>query len=160
MRSLKFLICALGVLALTFGAVACGDEDEDEDRAATTTTEAESAEVVNVTGTEYSFELSATPTAETQEITFENVGEEPHDLIFARINEGYTLQDAIEAQGRKGTAEQFRPILFAKPGETAKQTIQIDEPLEPGHYAMVCTVETEDGRPHFDLGMTEEFDIE
>jgi plastocyanin len=160
MKGLMVLICALGVLALSLGAVACGDDDDDEDTAATTTTEAASAEVVDVTGTEYSFELSATPTAETKEITFENAGEEPHDLIFAKINEGYTLQDAIEAEGRKGTAEQFQPILFAKPGEEAKQTIQLDEPLEPGNYAMVCTVSTKDGPPHFELGMTEEFTVE
>jgi plastocyanin len=158
MRILKILAVAASGLVLALGAVACGDDDEDEG-AETTAAEEVSAETVDVTANEYSFELSATPTAETKEITLENVGEEEHDLIFARINEGYTLQDAIEAQGRKGTAEQFRPVLFAKPGEEAKGTIQVDN-LEPGHYAMVCTVETKAGEPHFDLGMTEEFDIE
>jgi hypothetical protein len=157
MKGLRILTCALGVVALSSFAVACGGDD-DEDTAATTPTTEAGAETVNVTANEYSFELSATPTAETREITLENVGEEPHDLIFARINEGYTLQDAIEAEGRKGTAEQFRPVLFAKPGEEAKRTIRLDG-LEPGHYAMVCTIETKDGQPHFDLGMTEEFDV-
>jgi plastocyanin len=157
MRILKILAVAASGLVLALGASACGgDDDEDEDTAAV---EEAGAETVNVTATEYSFDPSATPTAETQEITLENVGQEPHDLIFARINEGYTLQDAIEAQGRKGTAEQFRPVLFAKPGGEAKQTIELDG-LEPGHYAMVCTVETKDGEPHYDLGMTTEFDVE
>ena len=157
MRILKILAVAASGLVLALGASACGgDDDEDEDTAAV---EEAGAETVNVTATEYSFDLSATPTAETQEITLENLGQEEHDLIFARINEGYTLQDAIEAEGEQGTAEQFRPVLFAKPGEEAKQAIQLDG-LEPGHYAMVCTVETKDGQPHFDLGMTTEFDVE
>ena len=162
MKKLTMLICALGVLALSAGFVACGDDD-DEDSASTesaSTTETASAGTVDVTGTEYQFDLSATPTADTQEITFTTDGAEDHDLIFAKINEGYTLQDAIEAQGRKGTAEQLRPVLFAKPGEEAKQTIELPDGLEPGHYAMICTVASKDGPPHFELGMQEEFDVE
>jgi plastocyanin len=162
MRTRRILAGALGILALALamGAVACGD-DEDEDTAATTgaeTTEAASAETVDVIGDDFSFELSATPTAETTEITFENVGEEPHELIFARINEGYTVEDAIKAEGEKGTAEEIG-FLFAKPGETAKKPIEIKQPLEPGNYAMVCAIPYK-GKPHFELGMQEEFTIE
>jgi plastocyanin len=153
----RLLTIGAASLVLALGAVACGGDDDDDESAATT--EEASAETVNVTGTEYDFELSATPNADTQEITFENAGKEDHDLIFAKINEGYTLDDAIKAQGRKGTAEQFRPILFAKPGEEAKQTIEVDG-LEPGNYAMVCTVQTKDREFHYDLGMTEEFTVE
>jgi plastocyanin len=156
MRILKILAVAASGLVLALGAAACGGDDDDEE---TTAAEEASAETVNVTGDDFSFELSATPTAETQEITFENIGEEDHELIFAKINEGYTLQDAIEAEGRKGTAEQFRPILFAKPGETAKRSIEIKEPLEPGNYAMVCAIPYK-GDPHYDLGMQTEFAVD
>jgi plastocyanin len=156
MRILKILAVAASGLVLALGAAACGGDDDDEE---TTAAEEASAETVNVTGDDFSFELSATPTAETQEITFENIGEEDHELIFAKINEGYTLQDAIEAEGRKGTAEQFRPILFAKPGETAKRSIEIKEPLEPGNYAMVCAIPYK-GDPHYDLGMQTEFTVD
>jgi uncharacterized cupredoxin-like copper-binding protein len=154
----RLMLIGAATTALALGAAACGGDDDDDDSAATTTEET-SAEVVDVTATEYDFELSATPTAETREITLENAGQEEHDLIFARINEGYTLDDAIKAEGEKGTAEQFRPVLFAKPGEEAKGTIEVDG-LEPGNYAMLCTVPDEDGTPHFELGMTEEFTIE
>jgi plastocyanin len=157
MKGLKFLICALGVLALSFGAVACGDEDEDEGEETTPAAEEASAETVDVTGDDFSFELSATPTAETTEVTFENVGEEPHELIFARINEGYTLEDAIEAEGEEGTAEEIG-FSRAAPGEEGRP-IEIRQPLEPGNYAMVCTIPFQ-GEPHYDLGMQEEFTIE
>jgi plastocyanin len=156
MKGLKFLICALGVLALSLGAVACGDDDEDEGEETTAAEEA-SAETVNVTGDDFSFDLSATPTAETQEITFENVGEEPHELIFAKINEGYTLEDAIEAEGEEGTAEEIG-FSRAAPGEEGRP-IEIKKPLEPGTYGMVCTIPYE-GQPHFELGMQEEITIE
>jgi plastocyanin len=157
MRSLRFLICALGVLALSFGAVACGDDDDDEGEETTTAAEEASAETVDVTGDDFSFELSATPTAETTEVTFENVGEEDHELIFAKINEGFTLEDAIKAEGEQGTTEMIG-FSFAKPGEAGKP-IEIKQPLEPGNYAMVCTIPFQ-GEPHYDLGMQEEFTIE
>ncbi len=162
MKNLKILLCALGMLALAMLAVACGDDDDEDSaatEAATTTEAAADASTVSVTGTEYSFELSATPTTETQEVTFTNDGEEDHDLIFARINEGYTLDEAIEAEGEKGTAEEIG-FTFAKPGEEGKP-IEVKEPLEPGTYAMICTVSSgKNEPPHFELGMQEEFTIE
>jgi plastocyanin len=155
MSRFRILVVVASGLVLALGAAACGDDDEDE---GTTAAEETSAETVNVTGVDYAFELSATPTAETKEITFENTGEEPHELILARINEGYTLDEAIEAEGEKGTAEDLG-ISFAKPGEEGKP-IEIKKPLEPGNYAMVCTVETKDGEPHYDLGMQTEFTVD
>jgi len=153
MNVLRILTCALGSLAISVFAVACGDDDEDT---AATTTAAASAETVNVTGEDFSYDLSATPTTETKEITFENAGKQPHEVLFARINEGYTLQDAIDAKGKKGTAEMIGRT-FAEPGKEGKP-IEIDQPLEPGHYAMLCAIPFK-GTPHYELGMQEEFDI-
>jgi plastocyanin len=152
----RLLTIGAASLVLALGAVACGGDDDDDESAATT--EEASAETVDVTGGEYAFELSATPTADTQEITFENAGGENHNLIFARINEGFTLDEAIEAEGEKGTAEEVG-FTAAKPGEEGRP-IEIKQPLEPGTYAMVCTVQTKDGEFHYDLGMQEEFTIE
>ena len=162
MKKLAMLLCALGVLVLSAGLVACGDDD-DEDSAATeaaTTTEASTdATTVDVTGTEYSFELSATPTADTQEVTYTNDGEEAHDLIFVKLAEGATLDEAFEAQGRKGTTEEEIGTTFAQPGQSGKP-IEVKKPLDAGTYAMVCTLQTADGEFHYDLGMQEEFTIE
>jgi plastocyanin len=162
LKNLRIVLCALGMLALAMFAVACGDDD-DEDSAATeaaTTTEASTdATTVDVTGTEYAFELSATPTADTQEITYTNDGEEPHDLIFVKLAEGVTLDEAFEAQGREGTTEEQIGVTFAQPGKSGKP-IEVKQPLDAGTYAMVCTLETKDGELHYDLGMQEEFEIE
>ncbi|MDQ2676938.1 MAG: hypothetical protein M3Y34_09030, partial [Actinomycetota bacterium] len=54
--------------ALAFGVAACGDDDESSEGSESATEEAASAEEVTVTATEYDFELSATPTTDTQSV--------------------------------------------------------------------------------------------
>jgi plastocyanin len=150
LRLLGILLCTVGIVAISIGVAACGDDDED-------TTEEANAETVDVTGGDFSFELSATPTAETKTLTFENVGKEPHELVFVKLNEGFTLEDAIAAEGEKGTTEDLG-FTFAKPGEESKP-IEVKRPLEPGNYAFICAIPYK-GDPHYDLGMQEEFTIE
>lgn len=147
---------ALAALALGFGVAACGDdEDEGSDEAATEETVA-AADEVTLTATEYEFDLSATPTAETKSVTFDNQGEEQHVMIFARINEGFTLDEAYELQGEKGSAEVVAEAE-AKPGKST--TVEIKDPIEPGSYAMLCPIGGKDG-PHYKLGQLQEFEIE
>ena len=108
-----------------------------------------------MTADEYSFELSDTPATGPATFRLDNVGEERHELIFAQLAEDATADDAIQAQGEKGTTELTRRIV-ANPGEEAKQTI--DAELEPANYLLVCAFET-DGKLHFTLGQREEFEI-
>jgi plastocyanin len=146
---------ALAALALGLGVAACGDdEDEGTDEAATE--ETASAEEVTLTATEYEFDLSATPTAETESVVFDNQGEDPHVMIFARINEGFTLDEAFELQGEKGSADTVGEAE-AKPGKSV--TVDLEGPLEPGSYAMLCPIGGPDG-PHYKLGQLQEFEIE
>jgi hypothetical protein len=150
-RTGRRLAVALGVLALALFAGACGGDDDDDSEEASVTD-------VTVTATEYAFDLSATPTADTQEVTLQNDGEEPHALVFARINEGFTLDEAFELQGGKGSADEVIRAVEAQPGQS--KIAQVKGPLEPGTYAMVCPLETKDGETHFELGQQQEFEIE
>lgn len=136
-RRLLILLIA-SILAL--GLAACGD----------------SAATVELNADEYDFELSATPTAETETVAFQNDGEDFHVLIFARINEGFTTEEAIKLEGEKGSAE-IVAQAEAKPGETADAKVK--GPLEPGDYAMLCPIGGPEG-PHYELGQLEEFTIE
>ena len=161
MRRLRILTAASVALALALGAAACGGDDDDEEEPATEAG-AESVTLTaddDVAADEYTFDLSTTPTADTTGVSFENVGEVPHELIFARINEGFTTEEAIELEGRRGSAELVGtsrgPI---PPGETTD--VKVRGPLQPGEYAMLCTLRTEDGTPHWELGQLEEFEIE
>src|SRR5687767_8180006 len=138
------LLSMLTVLPLSLSA--CG-EDEDEGSPSSS---------VTVEAVEYEFKLSVTPTADTEEITFDNQGEEFHELIFARLNQGFTAERAIRLRGSKGSAETFADIE-AKPGES--KSAQIIGLLKPGDYVMLCPVEGKEG-PHSELGQLEEFAIE
>lgn len=153
MRTLRILICALGVLALSMGAVACGDDDGDT---TSTAADAASAEDVTVTAKEYSFDVSTTPTADTKEITFDNQGEDFHVMIFARINEGFTVDEAYKLEGEKGSAELLAQTE-AQPGKTS--TAKVKGEIKPGHYVLICPLATK-GKPHYQLGQLQEFDIE
>ena len=157
-RKLLLLAIAIAALAAPITLAACGDDDDDSGEEPT----AESSGPTEVTltaddaGGEYTFDLSETPTADTKTVVFENNGSEPHALVYAKINEGYTLDEANELQGRKGSA-----VVYiqdgASPGQT--KTFQIDKPIEPGDYAMLCPIESPEG-PHYKLGQLEEFTIE
>jgi plastocyanin len=151
---------AVTALALATGFAACGDDDESTTETSaeeTTATETSAdAEDVTVTATEYDFELSATPTADTKTVTFDNQGEEFHVLIFARINEGFTTEEAIEMEGEKGSADVVGQTE-AQPGESSE--IKVKKPIEPGEYALLCPIGGPEG-PHYELGQLEEFPID
>jgi hypothetical protein len=132
----------------------CGDDSSDS--GTDESTSSASAEDVSVTATEYEFDLSATPTADTKSITFQNDGGEPHVMILAKINEGYTFDEAFKLQGKKGSAELLGQT-DAKPGQT--QTVELKKPIDAGHYALFCPLQTKDGEFHYKLGQLDEFDV-
>jgi hypothetical protein len=164
MRNLRLAACALAVGGLIGGGVlaGCGDDDEgDSGSEETSTTAAEPVEEVTLTandaGGDYTFELSETPTADTKSVVFDNQGKEPHFLVYAKINEGYTLDEAVELQGKKGSAEVFVE-KGAGPGQT--KTFPVEGTIEPGSYAMLCPIPGPEGEPHYKLGQLEEFEIQ
>ena len=148
--------------------LAGADPQESRPAAATTTTRPplgrvehddrggdRSAEDVTVTAAEYEFDLSATPTEETTSVTFDNQGKEFHVMVFAKLNEGFTLDQAIKLEGEKGSAETIAQTQ-AEPGET--KTVEVKKPLEPGDYAILCPIGGPDG-PHYELGQLVEFEL-
>ena len=152
-RIRRAAIAAASAAALAVGFAACGDDDSSGD---TTAAEEASATTVDVTAVEYDFTLSATPTADTETVTFTNDGKEDHALVFARLNEGFTVDEAYKLQGKQGSAEEIGTV-GASPGDTG--TIKVKEPLAPGDYVMLCPISGPDG-PHYKLGQLAEFSIE
>ena len=143
--------------ALAFGVAACGDDDDEGSESdEPETEETESAEEVTVTATEYEFDLSATPTAETEEVTFDNQGEKFHVMVWAQLAEGVELEEAIKAEGEKGTATTIAETEAA-PGESA--TVEVEEDVGPGPYVMLCPIQDKDGA-HYELGQLVEFEVE
>ena len=114
-------VAVAGVMVL--GAGACGGDDDQG------TTEA-SAEAVTVTTSDtadgYTWDLSATPTAETTSVTLKNESKEGHGLVFARLGEGYTVDEAYKLQGKQGSATEVIRPTGAGPGKSA--TADVTEP--------------------------------
>lgn len=140
------------------GVSACGDDDEESTSASgdATTEEAASSEAIDVIATEYAFDVSATPSADTKSFSVTNDGKEFHVMIFAKINEGFTLDEAIEMEGEKGSAVEIASVEVP-PGKTVEAKVK--ETIEPGEYAMLCPIPSPDG-PHYELGQLEEYTIE
>ena len=144
--------CVLGL-----GLVACGDDDDDGDTEEATTEATAGPTELTLTADEYTFELSETPTAPGDvTLTFVNEGEEQHALIFAKLGEGYTVDEAFELEGRKGSAEVVGEAE-AGPGEEAMRPVEAT--LEPGNYAMLCPIQ-KGKQVHYELGQLVEFTIE
>jgi|SRR5829696_1667417 len=148
------LLLALGAL----GLVACGgDDDEEASAGRVTVTTSDTADG------RYTWEVSPTPTAETTLVNFKNESKEEHGLVFARLGEGFTVDEAYELEGEKGSATEVIPDTFAAPGprEAANQGVVADvtKPLDPGDYVMLCPLSGQDG-PHYKLGQLAEFAIE
>ena len=162
MKPARLIAVLAALIALSLFAVACGDDDDEGSGSGseeTTQTESGGAQTVTLTADDtpdYTFELSATPTADTKTVKFKNVGEQLHVMIFARINEGYTLDEAFQMEGEGGSATVVGETE-AKPGET--KTVQITKPLKPGNYAMLCPIGGPQG-PHYKLGQLQEFEIQ
>jgi ABC-type glycerol-3-phosphate transport system substrate-binding protein len=146
-------------LALATGIAACGGDEDDTTDATTATTEAASAETVTVTTGDtadgYSWDVSATPTADTKTVEFVNDSKEAHALIFARLGEGFTIDEAFELEGRKGSATTLAEG-GAGPGQTG--SLKVKETVEPGSYVLLCPISGKQG-PHYKLGQLAEFEI-
>ena len=142
-------------LTLALGAGACGGDDDEERRPRA------SAEEVTVTTSDtadgYTWDVSSTPTAVTTSVTLKNESKEEHALVFARLGQGYTVDEAYELQGEKGSATEVIRDTGAGPGKSA--TADVTEPLDPGDYVLLCPLVGKDG-PHYKLGQLDEFAIE
>ena len=159
MRNRWAIVLAVAVAGvMVLGAGGCGGNDDEG------TTEA-SAEAVTVTTSDtadgYTWDLSATPTAETTSVTLKNESKEGHGLVFARLGEGYTVDEAYKLQGKKGSATEVIRPTGAGPGKSA--TADVAEPqtksLQAGEYVLLCPLAGKNG-PHYKLGQLAEFTID
>lgn len=146
-------IALLSLAAL--GLFACA---EQENPALTTETEAEAAATIQVQGAEYKFHgiPETLPEARTT-FSFENVGEEPHELSLALVTSDLSLDDLLKLpEDEVGQNIEDAGRVFVKPG--GSKDLVVD--LEAGRYGYVCFEPSPDGTPHAFLGMAGEFEVE
>ena len=148
----KFLI---GVALVAAVGAACSDarqgrtQPQANELAATT---------VQVTATEYSFDVPADVTGGVVEMRFTNNGAFPHEFALSRIEEGKTeadVQEALEGQAPPKWAEDIGGVPTLSPGES----ITVTRTLEPGSYVLLCFLPGDHGMPHALMGMYELFTV-
>lgn len=124
-------------------------------------------ETLDVTAKDYEFDGVPDEVATGYTVvSFENQGEEQHEMAVVRINDGVTesIEELLalpeEESGEKVT---FTGATYAPPGESSAAGLSL---TEPGNYVMLCFIpvgsvgEAEgDGPPHFTEGMIHQFTV-
>ncbi len=170
-RSLLPLMATASLIALMAVPVAAQDASPSS---APPTASGAGGPTITVVGTDYHFAGLPTTVPAGTVLAFDNQGDEVHELLIARKNDGVTqsfeelLQLSDEDAGRFVTIVGGMP-LFAGPGEMAEGSLTI--PAE-GEYIALCFVPqgmteipdgppdpsaTPGGPPHFVLGMLQTF---
>ena len=114
---------------------------------------------VEVTATEYSFDVPAQVTGGVVSLRLSNTGSLPHEFGFGRIDEGKTEADvkAVIEAGRE-PPKWFEDVAGV-PGLSPGRSITVTRTLEPGTYVFMCFFPDPKGTPHAVLGMYEVFTI-
>jgi polyhydroxyalkanoate synthesis regulator phasin len=143
------------VLGDEIGLTDCSEDDEggfEEEAAA-------GATVVDVTATEYAFELGSTSVAAGPvAFTMTNAGEEEHELSFGRLADGVTLEQILAFEGdpeAEGLATDLGGECCLEPGGAG--VVNVD--LQPGTWALVCFLDSPEGPPHALLGMATTIEV-
>ena len=168
----RWLLILLSAL-LVLGA-ACGggdDEGEDSDAASRAGAEGESPDGdetegdtgggLTIEAVDFAFKVPASVPAGETEITFENTGEEKHELFMVGLSEDAPPLEKLISMPQEEAQKFFAgpPTVIPPIDPGATETATAD--LQPGNYAMVCLVESKkEMKPHAFLGMVNEFTVE
>ena len=118
------------------------------------------ANVVSITGNDFSFTAPDTIPAGLTTVKFANAGKEPHQVVFMRIDSGKTMADVATLM-KDPNAKVPGWIAFPMgangivPGDSATATAS----LVPGHYVLVCFINSPDGTPHLNKGMVHPLEV-
>ncbi len=119
------------------------------------------ATVVDVQMVDFAFALD-TATIPSGPVVFRTTNAtsdgHPHVNVVVTLTEGTTAQQVISGEANVDEVfTGFYGAVFLEPGQSADLAF---ENLAPGTYFLVCDVPTEEGTPHFELGMVSEITVE
>ncbi len=115
---------------------------------------------------EFAFDVPATVKAGSTRIEVHNAGSQVHEMVLAKLDPGYTLDEvkaaASQANGDNNQAppDWVHPTISWDPQSTTV-TGQFTVDLTPGTYAVLCFLpDTATGTPHAVLGMVNTFTVQ
>src|SRR4051794_12778294 len=109
---------------------------------------------ITVTARDFTLDMPDTLTAGATTLRLVNQGTEFHHIWIARLDEGRTVSDVLEAlKSRAGLPAWLKdaggPNAPRPEGGEASATVM----LEPGNYIVACMIPGPDGIPHIMKGM-------
>lgn len=151
-------------VALTAGlamtAAGCGGDDAP----AVAAEEGAPAPLIEVTASDYAFDLPATITGGLVDLTLDNTGKEPHFAAFAQPAEGRSVGDVTAALTALASGEppagappfvEYIALGTVDPGGQSRVTGN----LPTGKYVLFCMLPAPDGVPHAAKGMMTEVEV-
>ena len=150
------LVVLLGTGACGNGTGAPGDESSD--------TSVQSVDnTLRIVERDYEFEISGEPAGGTLTIAVDNSGKELHELIFTRLLDGKTFDEAKAALDTAaedvedplaGITDSDAVIDDLGGAQAPGTSFTITGPdVEAGDYVLRCNIPNADGVPHYKLGM-------
>lgn len=121
--------------------------------------ESPAATTVDVTATEYEFDVPAEVAGGVVEMRFTNTGGLPHEFGLVRIEEGKTEADVKAVIESGEEPPEWMEDVAGVPGLSPGESVTVTRTLEPGSYVFVCFFPDPEGTPHAKLGMYELFTI-
>jgi len=119
------------------------------------------AVVIDVQMVDYAFALSEYTVPANTPVIFRTTNHthtgSGHVNVLVTFPEGTTSEQLIEGEADMEGSTGFFGALFLEPGMTGDLAFT---GLEAGTYFLVCDVTTEDGTPHFEIGMVTMITVE
>ena len=132
---------------LALAAAGCGGSD------------GAASESVTVDGAEYAYVMPDEIEGGIVSMRFRNVGKEPHEFAFGRIDGGHTIDETIRDlfanDGNVPYVKDLGGVPLLSPGAE----VTITRTLAPGTYGFLCFVPNAAGKVHLKLGMKRQFRV-
>ena len=164
----KRLLALLSAALVALGAAACGDTDDPSGDSTDTSAGAQD-NALSIVERDYAFDISGEPAGGTLSIQIDNAGKELHELIFTKLLDGKTFEEAkaaLDAAGEEdedplaGLVESDSVIDDFGGGQAPGTRYTITGPdVEAGEYVLRCNIPNAEGVPHFKLGMLAQVSI-
>ena len=154
---------ALAAVLLVGALTACSKDNEKPassgDPTTTTVASATSStapppEEVQVTATEFAFELASdTLTTGDVTLTLDNAGEQEHQAQILRLKDGKTTEDFAALADDPSKLTQVVDGYGGPNGVAPGESFTTTQRLDAGSYLLVCFIPDADGQPHVAKGM-------
>ena len=118
------------------------------------------ANVVTITGNDFSFAAPDTIPAGLTTVKFANAGKEPHQVVFIRIDSGKTLADIQNVmKDPNAKVPGWMAFPLGANGIVPADSANATATLATGHYILVCFIPSPDGTMHVNKGMVRPIEV-